>query len=92
MALEAIAKLFSNREIYPLDSFDIQHGIERFLQKELCSEKIHCKVRGNAMGVDIQVGSTALAEAMYIRESDIRKYALSQLQCSLGSIRVILET
>ncbi|MDA1168910.1 MAG: hypothetical protein O3A36_01070 [bacterium] len=91
MALEAISKLFTNRKSVHADSFDIQHGIEQFLQQELHSERIHCKVKGAAVNVDVRVGTTALAEAILIREGDVRRYVTTQLQCSLGLIRVMLE-
>ncbi|MEK7499653.1 MAG: hypothetical protein AAB649_03535 [Patescibacteria group bacterium] len=91
MALTAISKLFTSRQNLQADSFDIQHGIEQFLQQELHSEKIHCKVKGAGYHVDIRVGTTALAEATWIREKDVREYVFSQLQCSLGAISVMLE-
>lgn len=91
MALESISKLFSDRDSVTLDNSDIQHGIERFLQHELHSDKIHCRVKDAAKGVVISVGSTALAEAVYVREKDLRGYASSQLGCSLGFVSVMLE-
>ena len=91
MALEAISKLFSAREALPLDAADMQYGMERFLQQELRSDKIHCRIKDAAKGVVISVGSAALAEAVYIREKDLRGYATSELHCPLGPISVMLE-
>lgn len=90
MAFQVISQLFTNRDVR-LESSDIQHGIESFLQGELHSEKIHCKVSGASLRLDIRVGSAALAEAVLVRERHIRKHAQAQLQCSLGEIRVMLD-
>lgn len=90
MALEAISKLFATRDIR-IDADDVQFGIERYLQQELHTENVHCRVRGTSLRVDIRVGTTALAEAVLIREKDIREYVKTQLQCSLAGIFVILD-
>lgn len=90
MAFQAISQLFSSRDLR-LESSDIQHGIQSFLQDQLHSEKIHCRIVGASLRADIRVGSATLAEAVLVRESNIRKYASSQLECSLGEIRVILD-
>jgi hypothetical protein len=90
MAFEALSQLFTGRDIR-LESSDIQHGIQNFLQEELRSERVHCKILGASFRADIRVGSAALAEAVLIREGNIRRYAQSQLQCSLGEIRVMLD-
>lgn len=91
MAFEAVSHLFADRTVQ-LDSSDMQHGMEQFLQQELHSEKVRCRLRGGSNPrVDVRVGSTALAEAVLLREKDMRLYAQSQLQCSLGVIQVILD-
>lgn len=90
MAFEPLSQLFTGRDVR-LESSDIQHGIQNFLQEELHSEKIHCKISGASLRADIRVGSPALAEAVLVREGNIRRYALSQLKCSLGEIRVMLD-
>lgn len=90
MGFESISKLFNDRDVR-LDSSDIQHGIESFLQEELHSERIHCRIVGASSRVDIRVGTPALAEAILIRERAIRNYGESQLHCSLGEIRIMLE-
>ena len=90
MALQNISQLFSDRNIR-IDSSDIQHGIEQFLQDELHSERVHCRTQGDPLRVDVRVGSPALAEAVLLREREIREYAKSVLQCSVGTIRVMLD-
>ncbi len=90
MALQSISELFagSSRTMEPSD---IQHGLEHFVQKELCSEKIHCKISSSSLRLDIRAGSAALVEALIVRERNIRAYAQAELGCSLGEIRVMLD-
>ncbi len=90
MAFEALSQLFTSRDVR-LEGSDIQHGIQNFLQEELRSEKIHCKIVGASLRADIRVGSAALAEAVLVREGNIRRYAQNHLECSLGEIRVMLD-
>lgn len=90
MALQNISHLFSDRNIH-IDSSDMRHGIEQFIQGQLHSEKVHCRAQGEPLRVDVRVGSPALAEAVLLREGDIREYIRSQFRCSVGVIRVILD-
>lgn len=90
MAFTPISQLFSARDVR-FEVSDIQYGIDAFLQQELHSEKVHCKIVGTLLRADIRVGGTALAEAILVREKDIRDYAISHFECLLGEVRVILE-
>lgn len=90
MALELISDLFTDREgvITPQD---VQYSVERFLQEQLHTEKIRCRVVGASLGIEVRVGSPALAEAVLIREESVRGNIQNGLGCSLGDMRVILD-
>ncbi len=90
MVFNSASQLFTQRDSRMGDS-DIQYVVEHFLQQELRSEKIHCRVSGTSRKIAIRVGSAALAEAVLIREKEIRAYVQSLLECSLGGIRVMLD-
>ena len=90
MAFTPISQLFSARDVH-FENSDIQYGIDAFLQQELHSEKVHCKLVGASMRADICVGSTAVEEGILVREKDIRDFAVSHFECLIGEIRAILE-
>lgn len=88
MALENISKLFSNRSA-TLPPSDIAYGIDRFLQSALRSERIQCRMGGNAT-ITIRVGSPALAQTVSVYEHDIRLFASKELGCTIQDICVLL--
>ena len=91
MALQSVSHLFQE-DRRALGHEDVGHMVENFLRNEVKSDAVYCKAheRGGAVRVRVRVGSAALAEAVLIREQNIRDYIDGALGISLGDIRVVV--
>ena len=91
MALQSISHLFQE-DRRALGREDVGYMIERFLREQVRSDAVYCKAheRGGVMRVRVRTGSAALAEAVLVRDQDIRDYVQGAVGVSLGDIRVVV--
>ncbi len=90
MSFQPLSDLFTDRIGLAGDT-DIQFCIESFLRPLIGRETFYCSVQGMGNSVKIRVHNPALAQQILLFEHDIHAVIKKELNCDIGTIRVMLE-
>jgi hypothetical protein len=90
MTFQSVSDLF---EVRPRDitDADIQHYLEKFFRDLLNTDAVYCAVLGSGKSVRIRIHDPAYAQRILLAESDVRRIVVRDMNCEIGSIRVMLE-
>lgn len=90
MVFQAASGLFEKRS-HDITDADIQFYIERFFRELLQTDTVYCSVRGMGALVRVRLHDPLLAQIALVAEHDLRARAKKDMNCDIGTIRVMLE-
>ncbi|MCE9643214.1 MAG: hypothetical protein K8Q97_02685 [Candidatus Andersenbacteria bacterium] len=90
MAFQSVSGLFEKRSVDITDA-DIQYYVEHFYRELLHTDAVYCAVSGMGVIVRIRLHDPLAAQTALLAEHDVREKVKKELDCEIGSIRVMLE-
>ena len=90
MAFHSASGLFEKRSQDITDA-DIQFYVERFFRELLHTDTVYCSVRGMGALIRVRLHDPLLAQMALVAEYDLRVRAKKEMNCDIGTIRVMLE-